>query len=289
MKHLIKVYWYNHPGGNFGDEICPYLVRKISGKEPICCSPSFWGALHDLYHAIFTRKSLKETVLRFLFLFMQDDIIMGVGSMLEFSNKRTTIWGTGFGNNNSVIKAGHFLAVRGQESARKLSELKLNVPTVLGDPALLLPLYYKPTVEKKTQIGIIPHIIEFDYFFKNWSDRYRIINLNTRDVEGVINQIYECSYILSTSLHGIIVAHAYGVPCLWIENKILEKDGFKFKDYFSSVGIEFYRGYGNISELLSNEENIVKLFVENANKSYINGSLSDLQTKLLEVCPFKGN
>ena len=55
------------------------------------------------------------------------------------------------------------------------------------------------------------------------------------------------------------------------------------------MGIEFYRGYGNISELLSNEENIVKLFVENANKSYINGSLSDLQTKLLEVCPFKGN
>lgn len=287
MKHLIKVYWYNHPGGNFGDEISPYLVRKISGKEPICCSPSFKGALHDLYHAIFTRKSFKEASLRFLFLFMRDDIIIGVGSMLGFSGVRTITWGAGFGRNNTVIKKGRFLAVRGKASARKLSELKLNVPNVLGDPALLLPLYYKPTAEKKKQIGIIPHIIEFDFFLKNWSDRYKIINLNTRDVEGVINQICECSYILSTSLHGIIVSHAYGIPCLWIENRILEKDGFKFKDYFSSVGIEFYRGYRNISELLSNKENIVKLFAENADKIHINVSLPALQAKLLEVCPFK--
>lgn len=289
MKHLIKVYWYNHPGGNFGDEVSPYLVKKISGKEPICCSPSFWGALHDLYHSIFTRKSFKEAVLRFLFLFMQDDIILGVGSMLEFSNIRTVTWGTGFGHNDSIIKKGRFLAVRGLESARKLSELNLKVPNVLGDPALLLPLYYKPSVEKKFQIGIIPHISEFDFFYNNWSDKYKIINLNTRDVESVINQINECSYVLSTSLHGIIVSHTYRVPCLWIENRILEKDGFKFKDYFSSVGIEFYRGFGNISELLSNEDNIVKLFIENVDKSHINVSLPDLQARLLEVCPFKSN
>ena len=289
MNRLIKVYWYNHPGGNFGDEISPYLVRKISGKEPICCSPSFWGALHDLYHAIFTRKSFKEAVLRLLFLFMQDDIIIGVGSILEFSNIRTIIWGTGFGHNNSIIKRGRFLAVRGQESARKLLELNLKVPSVLGDPALLLPLYYKPIVEKKFQVGIIPHISDFDFFYNNWSDKYKIINLNTRDVESVVNQINECEYILSTSLHGIIVSHAYNVPCLWIEKIVLERDGFKFKDYFTSVGIEPYCGFRNVEELLSSEERIISLFVENINKSHINVSLSGLQTELLGVCPFKNN
>lgn len=53
-----------------------------------------------------------------------------------------------------------------------------------------------------------------------------------------IDQILSCEMILSSSLHGIIVADAYGVPNLWCKFTDYEAPGkgFKFKDYYLSVG-----------------------------------------------------
>ena len=286
MERYIKVFWYNPPEGNFGDEVGPYLVKKISGRIPICCRPRFKGAIHDLIDSIFIRRSFRESIHRFFFLFMNDPIYLVVGSILGLSNKRTITWGSGFMNSKGVIYSGSFYAVRGMESARRLLELKLPAPDVCGDPALLLPLYYQPNIEKKSVIGIIPHFTEYKYFKEKWGDKYRIICLKTKDVESVVNQIVECSYILSSSLHGIIVSHSYGIPCLWIENKILEKEGFKFKDYFSSVGIDYYRGFDNIEYILESESHILDLFENNQDKIFINVDLSEIQNKLLKVCPF---
>lgn len=286
MKHFIKAFWYVNESGNFGDEVSPYLIHKISGKIPICCKPTFKGSLHDLFDSIFIRKSIREAILRLLFLFMNDSVFLVVGSILTLSNRRTITWGSGFMNRTINIHAGQFRAVRGIESAKRLKELNLSAPTIFGDPALLLPLYYSPKVKKKYPLGIIPHYTEYNYFKEKWDGKYKIINLKTKDVENVINQIVECRYILSSSLHGMIVAHSYNIPCLWIEKRILEEEGFKFKDYFSSVGIEFYRGFCNIDYILENEDNINMLFDDNIDKSHINVSLSEIQNKLLSVCPF---
>ena len=286
MNRYIKVFWYNPPEGNFGDEVGPYLVQKISGKMPICCRPRFKGAIHDLIDSVFIRRSFRESVHRFLFLFMRDPIYLVVGSILGLSNKRTIAWGSGFMNSKSIIYSGRFYAVRGMESAQRLLDLKLSAPAVCGDPALLLPLYYKPNIEKKNVVGIIPHFTEYKYFKEKWGDKFRIICLKTKDVESVINQIVECSYILSSSLHGLIVSHSYNIPCLWFENNILEEEGFKFKDYFSSVGIDYYRGFDNIEYLLESEAHILELFENNQNKILINADLSEIQNRLLNVCPF---
>lgn len=289
MERFIKVFWYNPSTGNFGDEICPYLIRKISGRTPICCKPTIKGSIHDLIDSIFKRKSIKEAILRIKYVFMMDPIYLGVGSVMTLSNKRTISWGSGFMSNDVVIKEGTFTAVRGRETAKRLQELGLKSPKVYGDPALLLPLYYNPLIKKKQKIGIIPHISEYSYFYERWSNKYKIINLKTKDVESIIDQIKECEYMLSSSLHGIIVSHSYGIPCLWIENKVLEKEGFKYKDYFSSVGIAPYRGFNNIEDILASEENIINLFFYNTDKSHINISLTDIQKNLLRVCPFKKN
>jgi hypothetical protein len=39
----------------------------------------------------------------------------------------------------------------------------------------------------------------------------------------------------SSSLHGVIVSHAFGVPSIWMaSSKPLHGDGVKFDDYFAS-------------------------------------------------------
>jgi hypothetical protein len=43
---------------------------------------------------------------------------------------------------------------------------------------------------------------------------------------------------VSSSLHGIILAHAYGIPVAWTEFSTgLKGDGVKFLDHYASVGI----------------------------------------------------
>jgi hypothetical protein len=70
-------------------------------------------------------------------------------------------------------------------------------------------------------------------------DGVKLIEVN-RDVESVIDDILACENMASSSLHGIIEAHAYGISACWIERTGtgLIGDGTKFFDYFSSVGIE---------------------------------------------------
>jgi hypothetical protein len=69
-----------------------------------------------------------------------------------------------------------------------------------------------------------------------------IIRLGSREVEHFIDQVAGKKLIISTSLHGIIVAHAYGVPAIWCSLRgqlnDIPGDDMKFHDYFMTVGLE---------------------------------------------------
>ena len=74
-----------------------------------------------------------------------------------------------------------------------------------------LPPPKKKKNVKNIQIGIVPHFSEVDYFIKQYGLKYTVIDLRTFEVEKVIDEINSCQYVLSSSLHGIIVAHAYHI------------------------------------------------------------------------------
>jgi hypothetical protein len=60
-----------------------------------------------------------------------------------------------------------------------------------------------------------------------------------QDVEVVVRHIRDASLVISSSLHGIIVAQAYGRPWVWWRDNrgLLHGGDFKFEDFFSSIEV----------------------------------------------------
>jgi len=164
---------------------------------------------------------------------------LGIGSILHFTLKNDIVWGSGFicDNEKCREKPLQVYAVRGQLSRQMLLGQGIKCPEIYGDPALLFPRFYNPIIEKKYDLGIIPHYVDAqNENLKNFiSEKVLIIDIKS-GYQKVITSILSCKKIVSSALHGIIVADAYGIPAMWLEfsDKVVGK-GFKFRDYFLSV------------------------------------------------------
>ena len=128
--------------------------------------------------------------------------------------------------------------MRGELSRQRYLTNEINCPEIYGDPALLLPRYYNPEIKKKYRLGIIPHVADYINVlerYANKSEDILIISL-WQPVEYVISQILSCKKTISSSLHGLVVSHAYGIQSRWVEfsDRVLG-NGFKFRDYFTTV------------------------------------------------------
>lgn len=207
-----SVWWYRpNKGYNFGDEITPWLVKKIFGVT-----------LHKPC-------SLEDP-----------NIVLGVGSIMRLANPNTTVWGSGIRNIDQADfgEAREWTAVRGRFSQRQIETLGWKCPKVFGDPGMLLPMYYNPTPEKKWKIGIVPHLVDYKQVQQKWGNHpdVKIIDLNTKDIESVVDQMLECEHIASSSLHGIITAVAYSLPVVWLKvSDLINGDDIKFYDFWSSL------------------------------------------------------
>ena len=92
----------------------------------------------------------------------------------------------------------------------------------------------------------ILHFPALSLILKHYADS-EILIINLLDpIEKIITEISSCEITFSSSLHGVIVSHAYQVPSLWIKSNIssevkLAGDDIKFADYFSSVELPEYK------------------------------------------------
>jgi len=209
---------------------------------------------------------------------------LGIGSLLTlFPIDNAIVWGSGVMSKDKPIIGGpkEVRAVRGPLSRKRLLDAGIDCPEVYGDPALLLPFYYTPKVEKKYRLGIVPHYTDMNRpTLAAVKEDKDICIIKIREYEhwlDVIDQINQCDIIVSSSLHGLIVSETYGIPNVWVKFDDRPSDDIKFHDFFLSMN--------NDREPLVLKDQIDMNKIEEASRSYKKGVI-DLN-KLLEVCPFK--
>ena len=282
---MILFYWFKEIP-NIGDYLNIYLLNKITKDDIRYVDPKVkWQLL--------IKRIIKKILgyhIKCLFsdyLFPWKKCYFCIGSILDRSNKNTIVWGSGCREYDDKINARNIKAVRGLLSLEVLQKNNCGISNIkVGDPALLLPLFYTPQNKgKKYKIAVIPHYKDYECF-SHINRSYHIIDVRTLNVETFIDEIYASEYVLSSSLHGLILAHAYGIPALWIRYNNVRSSEFKYLDYFSSVKIDPYLGFDNISELFQSEEVVIKLFSTNIQKALYHICIEKLQRDLLNVCPF---
>jgi len=206
-KRTLNIFWCVKPRpGNFGDILSPLILG------------------HYGYHV--EHSGVKNAN------------YLCVGSIAKLASKRHTVLGSGImSKTNKINPKADWKWVRGPITRDIVVSQGGNHPEVLGDPALLLPRIISPKEKKEYKIGIIPHYVDYDYV-KETYPQFKVINLLNNDLDGVVKQITDCEKIISSSLHGIIAAHAYKIPAAWVKfSDKLAGDGTKFFDYYASVNL----------------------------------------------------
>jgi pyruvyltransferase len=224
---------------NWGDKVNPYLINKITGLNVVSSNS--------------------------VFNFLNKTEILGIGSIISGNIDNYVIWGSGIISENTIFhgKPKDVLAIRGKNTQKKLKQIGLNCE-VMGDPVLLFPEIFPGLhIQKKYKYGIIPHFKnKQSLLVKNilelQNPEIKIIDIQSDGIEKFVEDILSCENILSSSLHGLIVAEAYGIPTrhLVISEKLLGGD-FKFIDYYSGVGID-YLDTVMIHDDLSNLKNVLE-------------------------------
>jgi len=248
---------------NWGDDINYFFLKEISRKR-ICIHQ------HSSYSYFFKKTNY-----------------LVIGSTVNLlCNEQSVVWGAGVISDDLELpyKPIRVYAVRGPLTRKYLLKRGIACPEVYGDPALLLSLYYRPKIEKKHRMGIVLH-------YKDQTDenKKRILeafpDVCFIDIAhydhwlGFVDKLLSCNVILSSSLHGLIMAESYGIPNVWVKLSDNVMGGeFKFHDFFLSINRDRLAPVDLTSHVDANE-------VGKAIHSWNKGSI-DLRC-LINSCPFK--
>ena len=258
FKPPIRLYWWRGQNGvaNAGDELSPLIVERVSGRQVIFSSP-------ETCH------------------------LVAIGSLAEVALRAdrdwpVRLWGTGFiGDGMTLNHRNHrvlIAALRGPGSAARLS-MGSDVP--LGDPGLLVTLLHDGRVSKVRAVGIIPGYSELDLpIIDAWrAVADAVISPHLPPME-FIEAIAGCDLILSSSLHGLVVADGLGVPNAWtpISDRVTGH-GFKFRDYLRGVSRPEH------SHRLQMPEEMGQTSIDDLVNGYDPGAVADIRERLLDAFP----
>lgn len=219
----IKLYWWRGEGAsdsaqqNFGDYLSPLIVEMVSGKKVVYAEP-------------------------------RNADMIAIGSILSRERKargmllkrKLHIWGSGTDRESRVFSGRHiYHAVRGKITKSQIDKLQQN--PAFGDPGLLVDQLYdgKSQPEKRYGLGIIPHFVDQQdprVAALLSLPHAKLINVFS-PVEQVVKEIRQCEFVLSSSMHGLIVADSFGIPNRRMPLSSGIISDLKFDDYYSAFGL----------------------------------------------------
>lgn len=296
-------YWNDMP--NFGDRLNEDVCRFLSGSDPVWASPkrcnaAFIGSILEKF--IYRRKRWTADAL-----------------WIKYFRNKVDVWGSGFikdpeSSDERLMRRLNVRAVRGKitlERLRRLTGYALD-DVAIGDPGLLASRLYPAKKAPFRICGIIPHHAELaeikrsneivaieresgillDSTVKAMPLFERIaksipgaVVLNPESApKTVIGRISECETVLSSAMHGLIVADSFGIPNIRVvaSNSLMGGD-YKFKDYYSAFSVDRYRAFDV-------REDISSGFLEFVNEGYVNpeSEVRTIQELLLTSFPKYG-
>ena len=227
----IKLFYFTKKA-NFGDELSPYLARKLHKNVVVA---SKWQC-----NALFVGSMLGR-------LMSNSSLIVRLPSIIFLPSVK--VWGGGYfdlkGREN--VKPFRRLDVQACRGVHTLERIKKEVgvkiakDVVLADPGILASHFIDTSQNKKKFVlGIIPHYADKE---NELLSKIKVTNAKEIDIqlspEKFMNELSECENVISSSLHGLIAADSLGIPNvrMHVSGKLHGGD-FKYHDYYSAYGME---------------------------------------------------
>lgn len=175
--------------------------------------------------------------------------LLAIGSVLNHADTGAVLWGTGFnskkGRSSYAFDSVDPRAVRGPRTKAFLAGFGVEVPEIYGDPGLLISRYFPRAVKADRDYVVIPHYNERNGKFGDHP------TLSTRgdNVRRFADGICRARLVISSSLHGLIIAEAYGIPAVLLFNGNGEELE-KYHDYYEGTGRDAFPIAASVAEAL---------------------------------------
>lgn len=217
MKILVRAFAPGTPTDNVGDAIGPWIARYM-GYEVEVVDPNDDSAREEraylLCGSILSRAG-------------PNDISVGCGLGSAADARRVV-------RHDCRWVRGPFTALHATVEAG----LRIQNPYEWCDTAMLLPRFCKGRWggDPYGPVGLIPHYADFDAYCRQrdlvGAQRDTMVIDTRQPVSDFVADVTSCSRILSGSLHGLVVAHAYGMRAEWcFFGNGAHGDGIKYRDH----------------------------------------------------------
>jgi pyruvyltransferase len=220
----LAYFWSEN--GNFGDLLTPLLLEHFCGVTPMVSTPE----IADVVVAGSVLDVIPDG---------WGGIVAGAGKLHEETQTDLT---------NATV-----LGLRGHLTASAV-RLAPSASPVIGDPGLLAA-ELAPANPGQYALGVVPHWSDTELFDK-FAYLKPVLIEPTGNPLTIISMIGSCSMIVTSSLHGLVVADSFGIPrrAERFPNMVTnphEGSDFKFRDYSSALGqpVEFGKLGGQLAPL----------------------------------------
>lgn len=214
----VKLIAWQHQSGapNFGDDLSAHIVRMMLAHHGICMD-----------------KPAKPP---------DGATLLAVGSILHLAPTGATIWGSGVNGKIPTRKYRfHGLdirALRGPLSRHWLARHKgIKAPEIYGDPALLLPKLFGARFKVTPECNhiFIPNLNDLKLNIDFDLPTHASLISPMQRWDKVVAQICKARFVSASSLHGLVVAEAFGIPARYVRLSNAESR-FKYEDYYEGTG-----------------------------------------------------